>query len=154
MSHQTQGFPSQCQRFKSVIPFFVVFVRLLGRFEVAWFDRPLSAVQQTLAKLAHPCVFAFTFPFDPWGSFHHPGCFLLDSSCRCFFLWGQQIPWSSFFWTTHHFYANTMVDNTFVSHFSMCNQKNYMPCTSGTATMFPLTQHSLSMSEYPRALDG
>ena len=71
--------------------------------------------------------FAFTFPFDSRGFFHHP------RSCRCFMLWDQQIPWFSVFWATHHFLMcpkcnvsyvskmqRQMVNNTFVSHVSMC----------------------------------
>ena len=87
--------------------------------------------------------------------FHRP------RSCRCFMLWDQQIHWFSVFWATHHFpmcpkckvsYVSKMqrhmVNNIFVSHVSMCfNQEIYMPCSSGTATIFPVTQHSLGIQE-------
>jgi hypothetical protein len=126
--------------------------------EGAWFVGPLSALQQTLPKLAHSRVFAFTFPFDSRGFFITQDHV---ESCRCFMLWDQQIPLFSVFWATHHFlmcpkcnvsYVSKMqrhmVNNIFVSHVSMCfNQEIYMPCSSGTATIFPVTQHSLGIQE-------
>jgi hypothetical protein len=100
--------------------------------------------------------FAFTFPFDSRGFFITQDHV---ESCRCFMLWDQQIPLFSVFWATHHFLMcpkcnvsyvskmqRQMVNNTFVSHVSMClNQETYMPCSSGIATIFPVTQHSLGI---------